>query len=250
MTPMVTIDNLHKTWKEGLTVFNGLDLSFGRGQITAILGPSGCGKTSLLRLIAGLSQPSSGTVAVDAKPGEIGMVFQEYTAFPWLTAAGNVRFALSAKCRGRMEIREAVDAWLEMVELLPFRDYYPAQLSGGMKQRLALARTLAAEPRLLLLDEPFGALDVVTRKRMTLPTVRLLRKIGLTVIMVTHSVREALLSSERMVVLSDSPCKVDLDYSIPPDMIGNPRFGSTVEGRDVRWKIGRALRPGTRMQAW
>jgi ABC-type nitrate/sulfonate/bicarbonate transport system ATPase subunit len=141
------------------------------------------------------------------------MVFQEYTAFPWLTVEGNVRFGLREKGLSTGEQHQALEYWLSKTELLEFRSYYPAQLSGGMKQRLALARTLGVEPAILLMDEPFGSLDALTRERIGSFCHKLLRSLELTVLLVTHSIREALLFADHIVVLSGAPayCKLAVD---------------------------------------
>ncbi len=211
---MIRLENITKCFEqrgERLTVFEDLSLELQANAVTAILGPSGCGKTTLLRLIAGLEELTSGSISFGELNHRIGMVFQEYTAFPWLTVGGNVAFGLRQNNLTPHKISETVAYWLEKTSLTEFRDAYPAQLSGGMKQRLAFARALAMEPTLILMDEPFGALDAITTEVMLEFTDKLLNEKHTTAVMVTHDIRQALLISGRVVVLSRPPCRILLD---------------------------------------
>lgn len=213
----VTIRSLSKAYPINggqLQIFDGLDLDLEQGKVTAILGPSGCGKTTLLRLIAGLDQPDVGSIKFKTSPQRVGMVFQAYTAFPWLTVAGNIAFGLDTIKLNGKEKSEIIDYWLDKTGLNQFRDSYPAQLSGGMKQRLAFARTLAMEPSILLLDEPFGSLDAITRERMVLFCQDLLGALNVTTAYVTHSIWEALRFADRIVVFSNKPARIAYSKTI------------------------------------
>jgi NitT/TauT family transport system ATP-binding protein len=182
-------------------------------EFISVIGPSGCGKSTLIRILAGLDYPSGGEARLDGRsirgPGaDRGMVFQSYTLFPWLSVLGNVMFGLKMKgMTGRQAQRVARD-WLERVGLGNFADHYPSQLSGGMKQRVAIARALANEPRILLMDEPFGALDAQTRSSMQAHLLGICARIDVTVLFITHDLDEAVYLSDRIVVLGANPGRV------------------------------------------
>ncbi|MEV7521797.1 ABC transporter ATP-binding protein [Streptomyces sp. NPDC091371] len=212
---------------EGLSVGYGTapvlertDLEFPAGSFTALLGPSGCGKSTVLNTIAGFVRPSGGRVTAGSVPvrgpgPERGVVFQHYALFPWRTARGNVEFALKRLGLPRAERRRRALAALAEVGLADGAEKYPAELSGGMRQRVALARALAAEPRVLLMDEPFGALDALTRTRMQELLRELWRRTGTTVLFVTHDIDEALALAERVIVLGGAPGRVLADHPVP-----------------------------------
>lgn len=196
----------------GLPVLDHVDLDVAPGEFVALLGPSGCGKSTLLRLVAGLEPPGSGTLAVDdvpiagPDPSRL-LVFQDPTLYPWRTVRGNV--ALGLEARGLRKAQEArIDDALRLVGLTDFADAFPHQLSGGMAQRTALARALVNEPRLLLLDEPLGKLDALTRLAMQGELVRLWQEKGFSALLVTHDVEEALVLATRVIVLSDRPARI------------------------------------------
>jgi NitT/TauT family transport system ATP-binding protein len=182
-------------------------------EFISVIGPSGCGKSTLIRILAGLDYPTSGEARLDGRairgPGaDRGMVFQGYTLFPWLSVLGNVMFGLKMKgMTGRQAQRVARD-WLERVGLGAFADHYPSQLSGGMKQRVAIARALANEPRILLMDEPFGALDAQTRSAMQAHLLGICARVDVTVLFITHDLDEAVYLSDRIVVLGAHPGRV------------------------------------------
>lgn len=213
---------------EGLSVGYGAapvlertDLEFPAGSFTALLGPSGCGKSTVLNTVAGFVRPAAGRVTAGGAevtgPGpERGVVFQHYALFPWRTARGNVEFALKRFGLPRAERRERALAALAEVGLADGAEKYPAQLSGGMQQRVALARALAARPEVLLMDEPFGALDALTRTRMQVLLRELWERTGTTVLFVTHDLDEALALAGRVVVLGGSPSRVLADHPVPP----------------------------------
>ncbi|ANH07971.1 ABC transporter ATP-binding protein [Shinella sp. HZN7] len=195
-----------------LKVLDNVSLTIAPGEFVALLGPSGCGKSTLLRLAAGLEAPTTGRVLEDGRPVTAPnpdriLVFQDATLFPWRTVRGNIATGLEA--RGLIREREyRIDEVLELVKLEGFADFYPHQLSGGMAQRAALARALVNDPKLLLLDEPFGKLDSLTRLRMQNELLDLWKSAGFTALLVTHDVEEALLLADRVIVLSDRPAAI------------------------------------------
>ncbi|MGB3378056.1 MAG: ABC transporter ATP-binding protein, partial [Allopontixanthobacter sediminis] len=230
-----------------------LDLTFEAGRTTAILGPSGCGKSTLLRMIAGLERPSAGEVriggetprAVRRKAG-LAVAFQEASLLPWRTVRGNISLAL--KLARRPAEPEAVDDMITRVALDGFGDTRPAELSGGMRQRAAIARCLITEPGLLLLDEPFGSVDELTRLRLNLDLPRLWEARGTTAILVTHSVSEAVLLADRVIVLSARPASLTADIPIPLDRPRSPEMLKTGEFRDLVDKVSAALSAGSGRQ--
>lgn len=201
--------------EEPLVVIDDLSLHVEAGQSIAILGPSGCGKTTLLRLIAGLDEPSNAEaeILVDGEavhgpgPGR-GLMFQQYSSFPWLTAQANVRLAIRQTGVAEPEATELARSYLALVGLEGHRQSYPRQLSGGQQQRLALARTLAAKPAVMLLDEPYGALDAQTREAMQTQLLQMWQDLRPTIIFVTHDIREAIRVGERVIVLSRAPARI------------------------------------------
>jgi len=201
-----------------LPVLEGIDLAIAPGAFVALLGPSGCGKSTLLRLAAGLERPTRGQVLEDGRPitgpdPRRILVFQDPTLFPWRSVWKNVAFGLEA--RGLLPAEKGrVDAALALVQLGGFAEAHPHQLSGGMAQRVALARALVNDPELLLLDEPFGRLDSLTRLTMQTELLALWRKVGFTALMVTHDVEEALLLADRVIVLSDRPARIVAEVTV------------------------------------
>ena len=238
--PTVTCEGVGKTWKGGLAAVSPTDLVFQAGQTTALVGPSGCGKSTLLRMVAGLETPSTGRVAIDgAAPAEIlrraglSVAFQDPSLLPWRTVRGNIELALTLA--RRPVNRAAVDQLITLVGLDGFGDTRPAQLSGGMRQRAAIARALATEPQLLLLDEPFGAVDELTRQQLVQDLPRIWEARGTTTLLVTHSVTEAVMLSDRVIVLSPRPAQVLADIDIPllrprsPGLARTPEFAGLVD---------------------
>jgi len=223
--PEVVCTDLGKVFSVGgktVEAVQPFDLSIAAGQTTALVGPSGCGKSTLLRLVAGLDLPSSGTVriggdtprAVSQRAG-LAIAFQDAALLPWLTVRQNV--ALALKLARRPVEPDRVTALIDLVGLGPFADTRPAELSGGMRQRAAIARCLITEPGLLLLDEPFGAVDELTRARLNQDLPALWQKRGTTTLLVTHSITEAVTLSDRVIVLSPRPARVIADFAIDPD---------------------------------
>lgn len=205
-------------------------------EFVCIVGASGCGKSTLLNIIAGLTPPSSGQVLVDGEsvpgPGpDRGMVFQNFSLFPWLTVADNIGFGLQLRRIPRKEMQQRIDYYLDVVNLTQFARSYPKQLSGGMKQRVAIARALANEPEVLLMDEPFGALDAQTKEQMQQFVLELWEKTRITVLTITHDVGEAIFLSQRIYVMSarpgqikeeirvDLPAHRDLEMKLSPEFI-------------------------------
>ena len=198
---------------EEMTALNGVNLHIKAGEYISFIGPSGCGKSTLLRLIAGLDKPTSGTLKLDGnlitKPSyERGLVFQNPTLFSWLSIYNNVAFSLKARKIFR-ENKHLVDEYIDLVGLKNFAHSFPHQLSGGMAQRASIARTLVSQPKVLLLDEPLGALDAFTRMNMQDEILRIWKEKQMTIIMVTHDVDEAIYLSDRIVVMSPRPAKIE-----------------------------------------
>ncbi len=249
-TPLLTLESVCQTFTDGPRHLNALrpvSFSVAAGEFVSILGPSGSGKSTLLRIIGGLIRPTSGRVwfdgaATDGPNPEIGFVFQKTNLMPWRTVVENVLLPLEIRT-GRPDDaarNHALDL-LDLVGLTGFADAYPRQLSGGMSQRVILARTLIQRPRLLLMDEPFGALDALTRERLNLELQRIVGLQEQTVLMVTHSIQEAVFLSDRVLVLSERPghIKAQLPINLPRprrlDLLGDPAFGhlTTLVRREI-----------------
>jgi NitT/TauT family transport system ATP-binding protein len=235
----VAVDAVGKTYDEGGTPVRALDdVSFAieSGEFVCVVGPSGCGKTTLFRIIAGLTDATGGEIRVAGAPvtgptRDMGVVFQEYHLFPWLTVAENVGFGLERTDRSATEREQRVDEMLDLVGLTEFRDSYPKSLSGGMKQRVAIARSLAVDPELLLMDEPFGAVDAQTREMLQRELLDVWGSTGKTVLFVTHDVAEAVTLADRIVVMAAEPGRVAeiVDVDVPrPRERGDPAFGEHV----------------------
>jgi NitT/TauT family transport system ATP-binding protein len=220
----IALDRVTKVFGDesggGIPVVEPLTLSIARGEFVVFVGPSGCGKTTVMRMIGGLETPTSGTIALSGNPvtgpsREKGMVFQSYSSFPWLTVFGNVRFGLKYRSDVSAAEKERIARhYLKLVGLERFADFYVNRISGGMRQRVAIARTLAADPLVLLMDEPFGALDALTRERLQVQLLDLQRAENKTVIFVTHDVDEAVLLADRIVVFSARPARVLRDIDV------------------------------------
>ena len=200
----LVIDDLHFSYDGRLPIYQGLNIHVNPGEFLAILGPSGCGKTTLLNLLSGFMKPDSGQVllrehTIAPEDPHLGYVFQHATLFPWLTAIENVEFGMRMTGKqSASERKEKARHYLKMVGLEGFEDYLPVRLSGGMQQRVSLARTLVMEPHLLLMDEPFGALDAITREQMNDELLRLWGQLGQTVVFITHDIDEAIYLSDRV----------------------------------------------------
>jgi NitT/TauT family transport system ATP-binding protein len=233
--PVVALNGVGKSFANGVVALERLSLQIWPGEFVSLLGPSGCGKSTALRIIAGLSEPTSGTVewleaeaASAAGPRRIGFVFQEPTLMPWATVAANVRLPL--KLAGLEPTAQArVDAALARVGLSGFAGSYPRELSGGMKMRASIARALITEPNLLLMDEPFAALDEITRFRLNNDLLALWQSLGKTVIFVTHSVFESVYLSQRIVVMTRRPGRVFAELSIDAPYPRDERFRTSAD---------------------
>jgi len=220
-----------------------IDLSIPKGEFVCMIGASGCGKSTLLRIIAGFEEPTTGEVSIDGKvitgPGsDRGMVFQDYALFPWMTVRQNISFGPRQRQLPRAEIDRTTDEFVRMVGLERFADRYPNQLSGGMKQRVAIARVLANDANILLMDEPFGALDALTREQLQNELLQIWKRTGVTTIFVTHSVEEAVLLADRVLVMSAGPGRIDSDFRVD---LPRPRDVSSPEFNALRRDIARRL---------
>ena len=245
----VSLRGVTKVYDTGVMALGPLDLAVRRGEFISLLGPSGCGKSTALRLIAGLSPASSGTVRVsrhegEAQPGHgIGFVFQEPTLMPWTSVRENVRLPLKLGGISKTEGRARADAALASVGLADFADAFPRELSGGMKMRVSLARALVTDADILLMDEPFAALDEITRFRLNNDLLALWRSLGKTVIFVTHSVFESVYLSQRVVVMTARPGRIQADIRIETVEPRGEEFRTSTAYGDYCRKVSGALAP-------
>jgi NitT/TauT family transport system ATP-binding protein len=246
---VVSLKGVHKEFgKGGVTALQGIDLEIGEREFISLIGPSGCGKSTLLRIVGDLIQPSAGEVVVNGKSArraredrDYGIVFQDAVLFDWRTVAKNIALPLEMLGWDRRRRQERVKELLRLVELEGFESHHPWQLSGGMQQRVSIARALSFSPPLLLMDEPFGALDEMTRERLNLELLRIWDALGSTIVFVTHSISEAVFLSTRVVIMSPRPGRitgiVDIDLPQPrtADTREHPRFFELVA--DVRHRL-------------
>jgi NitT/TauT family transport system ATP-binding protein len=238
-----------KTYDNGVTALGPLDLDIGKGEFVSLLGPSGCGKSTALRLIAGLVAPSSGELTVAHVSGEerpdraIGFVFQEPTLMPWTSVRENVRLPLKLARLPASETDKRVAAALERVGLSDFADSYPRELSGGMKMRVSLARALVTDPEILLLDEPFAALDEITRFRLNNDLLALWRDLKKTVLFVTHSVFESVYLSQRVIVMTARPGRISSEIRIEAEKPRDETFRTSAVYAELCRKVSAALAP-------
>jgi NitT/TauT family transport system ATP-binding protein len=220
---VLEIDQLGKTFdsaKGKVCALHDVSFNVHRKEFVSVIGPSGCGKSTLIRILAGLDRPTSGVVKLDGERVEgpcrdRGMVFQGYTLFPWLCVRDNVTFGPRMAGVPTAKANQKAAEWLDVIGLRRFADHYPDQLSGGMKQRVAIARALANEPRILLMDEPFGALDAQTRAGMQAHLIKVWDSVDLTILFITHDLDEAVYLSDRIVVLAAHPGRIDEVIEVP-----------------------------------
>jgi len=221
------VNKVFKTAERDVVALQDINLDIRQGQFVCLLGPSGCGKSTLLNAIAGFALPSSGSITADGKlvtgPGpERGMVFQEYALFPWMTVEKNIAFGLEIKGMAQAQIDSKVDQLLKMLSLSDFKNRFPKDLSGGMRQRVAIARVLALDSPIMLMDEPFGALDALTRRNLQDELLRLWAELKKTIIFVTHSIEEAIYLADRIVVMTYRPGTVKRDIIVELPRLRDP----------------------------
>jgi len=232
-----------------------IDLTISQGELVCLIGASGCGKSTLLRIVAGFEEPTTGAVTVRGKPiagpaSDRGMVFQDYALFPWMTVRQNIAFGPRQRGLSRNEIDSIAEEFARLVGLERFADRYPGQLSGGMKQRVAIARVLANSADVLLMDEPFGALDALTREQLQRELLQIWARTGVTVLFVTHSVEEAVLLADRVLVMSAGPGRIENDIVIDlprPRDVSSPEFNAV--RRDVARRLTSHLAPRRALEA-
>lgn len=259
LQPKLEVINLCKTFvntsldkKQGkkpekLLVLDRINLNIYPNEFVCIVGASGCGKSTLLNIIAGLLPPSSGKVTINGKellgPGaDRGMVFQNYTLFPWLSVADNIAFGLKLKKISKVQQKEVIRYYLDIIGLTKFAHAYPKQLSGGMKQRVAIARALANQPEILLLDEPFGALDSQTKEQMQEFLLDLWDKTHITLLMITHDVEEAIFLAQKIYVMSAHPGRIKEEITIDLPEQRHLDIKLTTEFIDYKRRVIQALR--------
>jgi NitT/TauT family transport system ATP-binding protein len=241
--------------QEPLVALEGLSVTVRDGEFLVVVGPSGCGKSTFLNVVGGLFEPSAGELFVGGKPVEgpgpdRAMVFQDYALLPWRDVTANVRFGLEVQGRLDKDSDDVIQRYIELVGLKGFEKSYPRELSGGMRQRVGLARALVTEPKILLMDEPFAAIDAITRETMQDELLRVVAETGQTCVFITHSVDEAITLGDRIVVLTDRPGKVRgvLEVEIP-----RPRTGNTLRHHplytDLRDELWRLLKKATPAEA-
>ena len=254
--PKLEVRNLTKGFPRGrgevMPVLEDISFAVADLEFVAIVGPSGCGKSTFLRIVDGLIPPDRGAIQINGRavdgPGHgRGMVFQSFDLFPWRTAIGNVEFGLEMMDVPRRECRERAQRWIELVGLRGFEHSYPHQLSGGMQQRVGLARALAIEPEVLLMDEPFGALDVQTRDLLQDELLAIWQRERKTVVFVTHSIEEAIYLADRVVLFTPRPAHIERVLDVP---FGRPRtedVKSTPQFVELRREIWQSLKHGVRI---
>ena len=251
--PVVVLENVDMIFGEGAAdqvhALKEIDLQVEQNDFISLIGPSGCGKSTLLRVVGDLIQPTSGAATINGKSArqarldqDYGIVFQAATLYDWRTVAKNVQLPLELMQFSRSERDRRTQDMLELVELTDFAAHYPWQLSGGMQQRVAIARALSFEPSILLMDEPFGALDEMTRERLNLELLNIWRKTNTTVLFVTHSITEAVFLSTRVIVMSARPGRITADIAIDLPQPRNAETRSNVRFFELETEVREALR--------
>ncbi|MCJ9671267.1 MULTISPECIES: ABC transporter ATP-binding protein [unclassified Neorhizobium] len=247
--PLVVMHSVSKMFSSGTLALSDMSLTVEGGEFVSLLGPSGCGKSTALRIIAGLGDVSTGTIdwpssRINSKglpEGDISFVFQEPTLMPWQTVFGNVYLPLKLRGVSKSAARDEIMKTLATVGLQDFADAYPRELSGGMKMRVSIARALVTKPKLLLMDEPFAALDEITRQKLNDDVLRLWRETGITVIFVTHSVFESAYLSNRIVVMKARPGRVHADFPLVTSLERDARYRTSEEYRQACEKVSTML---------
>jgi NitT/TauT family transport system ATP-binding protein len=245
-TPIIEIKGVSKQFElqdQRIEALRDANLRLAKGEFVCLIGASGCGKSTLLRICAGFEQPSKGEALMWGKPiagpaPDRGMVFQDYGLFPWLTVRRNIAFGPTARGLASAEVKATVERFISLIGLQRFAEAYPHQLSGGMKQRVAIARVLANDAELVLMDEPFGALDAMTRERLQDELLDIWQRTGLTVMFVTHSIEEAIFLADRVVVMSPGPGRIETEMRID---LPRPRDVSAPDFNDIRRELSRML---------
>lgn len=248
-SPLVQLQQVSKAYANGTIALTGVSFSVEAGEFVSLVGPSGCGKSTILRLVAGLGEPSGGAVAVEGLPPararaerrDMAFVFQDATLLPWRTVRRNVELPLELRGESAEARRTAARGALETVGLRDFENEYPRQLSGGMKMRVSIARALVAQPRVLLMDEPFGALDEMSRQRLNTELLRVCTLANWTVLFVTHNVAESVFLSSRILVMSSRPGRIVADVPVPLSYPRDPHIRTTPEFNAVANTVVSAL---------
>lgn len=239
----IIINNVQKVFKtpgKDVIALKDINLEIKQGEFVCLLGPSGCGKSTLLNAVAGFALPSGGEITVEGKniigPGpDRGMVFQEYALFPWMSISQNIAFGLEVQKKSQSEIDSTVNQLLALLHLTDFRDRFPKDLSGGMRQRVAIARVLALDSPIMLMDEPFGALDALTRRNLQDELLRIWERLGKTILFVTHSIEESIYLADRIVVMTYRPGTVKRDHIVE---IPRPRDPASPEFNKLKRELG------------
>jgi NitT/TauT family transport system ATP-binding protein len=238
---IVSLRNVGKTFESGTVALDGFDLDVSSGEFVSLLGPSGCGKSTALRIVAGLSEATDGTVEWPTGASKIGFVFQDPTLMPWADVVANVRLPLKLAHADEARSRAAVTHALERVGLVDFAEAFPRELSGGMRMRTSIARALVTEPQLLLMDEPFAALDEITRFKLNNDLLSVWQELRRTVIFVTHSVFESVYLSQRIVVMTPRPGRVFTEIAIDAPYPRDERFRTSADYAGFCRQVAEAL---------
>ena len=248
--PLLSIENVTKVFAGGVTALNGMALTLDDGDFVSLLGPSGCGKSTALRLMAGLSRPTRGRIRWrDGAEAALGVVFQEPTLAPWSTVRDNVWLPLRLRGVSRRAANPAIEESLAAVGLAGFEGAYPRELSGGMKMRVSIARAMVTKPKLLLMDEPFAALDEITRFKLNDDVLRLQQSLGCTVVFVTHSVFESVFLSTRIVVMAARPGRVVAELQVDAPPVRDEAFRTSAAYAEQCRRASEALKQAMEMGA-
>jgi NitT/TauT family transport system ATP-binding protein len=240
--PYIDVEGLKVSYDGRHLVLDGVDMEVNRDQFVAVLGPSGCGKSTMLQVLSGLLRPVAGTATIDGKDmtrsdsdrPRVGYVFQDHRLLPWRTVAGNLKLVLEASRIPKAEWDARIDRYLEILQIGRFRDSWPMRLSGGQRQRVSIARALAIDPAVVLMDEPFSTLDEVTARTMRQQLVELWQESSRTIVFVTHSIREAIFLADRIVILTRGPARLLEDVAVP---IARPRRYEDAEITELESEI-------------